>query len=132
MKYNKKIKALTLDDYEAGKGGTITPGIYLVITLSDGSSVTADEMYKYIFDNVDGDIKRIDYTMETDYYINVNGKNQLLFTRDYGNNCFSFGIPSKKGIACKNRTEIFRVCKRRGGKSGYQRSSRNSRKTFTG
>lgn len=37
--------------------------------------------------------------------------------RDYGNNCFSFGIPSKKGIACKNRTEIFRGCKRRGRKA---------------
>ncbi len=92
MRDNKKIKALTLDDYEAGKGGTITPGIYLVITLSDGSSVTADEMYKYIFDNVDGDIKRIDYTMETDYYIN--GKNQLLFTRDYGNNWIETDLSS--------------------------------------
>lgn len=92
MRDNKKIKALTLDDYEAGKGGTITPGIYLVITLSDGSSVTADEMYKYIFDNVDSDIKRIDYTMETDYYIN--GKNQLLFTRDYGNNWIETDLSS--------------------------------------
>lgn len=92
MRDNKKIKALTLDDYEAGKGGTITPGIYLVITLSDGSGVTADEMYKYIFDNVDGDIKRIDYTMETDYYIN--GKNQLLFTRDYGNNWIETDLSS--------------------------------------
>lgn len=92
MRDNKKIKALTLDDYKAGKGGTITPGIYLVITLSDGSSVTADEMYKYIFDNVDGDIKRIDYTMETDYYIN--GKNQLLFTRDYGNNWIETDLSS--------------------------------------
>lgn len=92
MRDNKKIKALTLDDYKAGKGGTITPGIYLVITLSDGSSVTADEMYKYIFDNVDDDIKRIDYTMETDYYIN--GKNQLLFTRDYGNNWIETDLSS--------------------------------------
>ena len=94
MRDNKKIKALTLDDYKAGKGGTITPGIYLVITLSDGSSVTADEMYKYIFDNVDDDIKRIDYTMETDYYIN--GKNQLLFTRDYGNNWIETDLSSDK------------------------------------
>ena len=84
MRDNKEIKALTLDEYKAGKGGTVTSGIYLVITLSDGSSTIADETYKYIFDNVDGDIKKTDYTMETDYYIN--SKNQLLFTRDYGNN----------------------------------------------
>ena len=84
MRDNKEIKALTLTDYKDGKGGIIETGIYLVITLNDGSSTIADETYKYIIDNVDGDIKKTDYTMETDYYIN--GKNQLLFTRDYGNN----------------------------------------------
>ena len=84
MRDNKEIKALTLTDYKDGKGGIIETGIYLVITLNDGSSTIADETYKYIIDNVDGDIKKTDYTMATDYYIN--GKNQLLFTRDYGNN----------------------------------------------
>ena len=84
MRDNKEIKALTLTDYKDGKGGIIENGIYLVITLNDGSSTIADETYKYIIDNVDGDVKKTDYTMETDYYIN--GKSQLLFTRDYGNN----------------------------------------------
>ena len=84
MTNNKEVKALTLSDYKSGKGGNVTSGIYLVITLSDGSSAIADEMYKYVLDNVDGDVKKVDYTMQTDYYIN--GKNQLLFTRDYGNN----------------------------------------------
>lgn len=51
---------------------------------NDGSSVVADETYKYVFDNVDGDVKKSDNMMETDYYID--GNNQLLFTRDYGNN----------------------------------------------
>lgn len=92
MRDNKEIKALTLKDYKLGKGGTIASGIYLVITLSDGSSAIVDESYKYIFDNVDGDIKRTDYTMETDYYIN--GKNQLLFTRDYGNNWIETDLSS--------------------------------------
>lgn len=84
MRDNKEIKAASINDYKLGSGGTIQPGIYSVITLSDGSSTIADEVYKYVFDNVDGDVKRTDYTMETDYYIN--SKSELLFTRDYGNN----------------------------------------------
>lgn len=84
MRDNKEIKELTLSDYKAGKGGVIESGIYFVITLNDGSSAIADETYRYILDNIDGDLKKTDYTMETDYYIN--GNNQLLFTRDYGNN----------------------------------------------
>lgn len=83
MRDNKDIKALTLSEYKKGKGGSVEAGIYLVITLNDGSSTTTDETYRYIFDNVDGDVKKTDYTMENDYYINP--KNQLLFTRDYGN-----------------------------------------------
>ena len=92
MRDNKEIKALTLEDYKSGKGGTVVSGIYLVITLNDGSSSIADETYKYIFDNVDGDVKKTDYTMETDYYIN--GKHQLLFTRDYGNNWIETDLSS--------------------------------------
>ncbi len=84
MRDNKEIEALNLADYKSGKGGNVPSGIYLVIALNDGSSVIADETYRYVFDNVDGDVKRVDYTMETDYYINA--KSQLLFTRDYGDN----------------------------------------------
>ena len=83
MRDNKEIKALTLSDYKSGKGGTVASGIYLIVTLNDGSSIIADETYRYVFDNVDGDIKKTDFSMETDYYINP--KNKLLFTRDYGN-----------------------------------------------
>lgn len=94
MRDNKEIKALTLSDYKSGKGGTINSGIYLVIMLNDGSSIIADETYRYIFDNVDGDIKKTNYTMQTDYYIN--GKNQLLFTRDYGNNWIETDLSSEE------------------------------------
>lgn len=92
MRDNKEIEALSLSDYKSGKGGNILPGIYLVITLSDGSSVVADEIYRYILDTVEGDVKKVDYTMQTDYYIN--GKNQLLFTRDYGNNWIETDLTS--------------------------------------
>ncbi len=94
MRDNKKIEALNFDDYKAGKGGTVSQGIYLTITLSDGSSVVAPEIYQYIFDNVDGDTKKVDYSMETDYYIN--SKNELLFTRDYGNNWIKTDISSNE------------------------------------
>lgn len=84
MRDNKDVKALSFIDYKSGKGGKVSPGIYSIITLSDGSSIIADEVYKYVFDTVDGDIKKSGYNMETDYFINTN--NELLFTRNYGNN----------------------------------------------
>ncbi|MBO5138119.1 MAG: helix-turn-helix domain-containing protein [Bacilli bacterium] len=83
MRDNRRVKALSFDDYKSGKGGVVSSGIYLEITLGDGSSTISSEVYRYIFDNVDGDIKKVDYSMETDYYID--GKGRLLFTRDYGN-----------------------------------------------
>ena len=92
MRDNKEIKALTLSDYKSGKGGTVASGIYLIVTLNDGSSIIADETYRYVFDNVDGDIKKTDFSMETDYYINP--KNKLLFTRDYGNTWFETVLSS--------------------------------------
>lgn len=92
MRDNKEVEALTLSDYKMGKGGTITSGIYLVIALNDGSGTIADETYRYVFDKVDGDVSKIDYTMETDYYIN--SKNELLFTRDYGNNWIKTDLSS--------------------------------------
>lgn len=58
MRDNKEVKALSFIDYKSGKGGKVNPGIYSIITLSDGSSIVDDEVYKYVFDNVDGDIKK--------------------------------------------------------------------------
>lgn len=79
---NKKVKAISFSDYKAGLSGSIDGGIYSMIILSDGTSTVAPETYKYVFDNVDGDVKKVDFSMETDYYINA--KSELLFTRDYG------------------------------------------------
>ena len=94
MRDNRDIKALSLNEYKSGKGGKVNEGIYLVITLGDGSSAIADETYRYVFDNVDGDIKKTDYTMETDYFISTN--NQLLFTRDYGNSWIKTDLSTDK------------------------------------
>lgn len=79
---NKKVKAISFPDYNAGRGGSVDEGIYSMIVLSDGTSAIAPESYRYVFDNVDGDVKKLDFSMETDYYINAKG--ELLFTRDYG------------------------------------------------
>lgn len=91
MRDNKEVKAFTINDYKSGSGGTVTSGIYSIIALSDGNG--ASEVYKYVFDNVDGDIKKSDYSMETDYYIN--SKNELLFTRNYGNNWIKTDLSPK-------------------------------------
>lgn len=82
LRNHKKAPALSLEEYKQGKGGSASPGIYLDIILSDGSSTVAEEVYHYIFDPIKEDPLKLDYTMQTDYYIN-NGK--LQFTRDYGN-----------------------------------------------
>ena len=82
MRDNKAVKELNLKDYKSGKGGFVRSGIYSIITLSNGTSTIENEIYKYVFDNIDGDTKKTDYSMETDYYIN--SKHELLFTRDYG------------------------------------------------
>lgn len=79
---NKKQNALSLEDYKNGVGGYALEGTYFTILLSSSTSPTEKEIYKYVFDSVDGDKKVLDYNMETDYYIN-NGV--LKFTRDYGN-----------------------------------------------
>ena len=79
---NKKQNALSLEDYKNGVGGYALEGTYFTILLSNSTSPTEKEIYKYVFDSVDGDKKVLDYNMETDYYIN-NGV--LKFTRDYGN-----------------------------------------------
>lgn len=94
MRDSKKVKALNWDDYKSGKGGNIEPGIYSVISFGDGISTLGDEVYEYVFDNVDGDIKRNGFTMETDYYIS--DKNNLYFTRDYGNNWINTDLDSTK------------------------------------
>lgn len=94
MRDNKKVKALTWKDYKSGKGGIVGTGIYSVISFGNGTSTIGDEVYEYVFDTIDGDIKRVDFTMETDYYISE--KNNLYFTRDYGNNWISTDLDSSK------------------------------------
>ncbi len=84
MRDNKEIQALSYDDYQNGLGGSVKPGVYSLITLSNEDSMLSKEIYRYVFDNVDGDIRRVFNSAETDYYINA--KKELLFTRDYSNN----------------------------------------------
>lgn len=74
MRDNNTIKALSMDDYNNCLGGMISNGLYFSINMND-------KLY-YIIDTLDGDIKQVDFNMETDYYITIN--KELLFTRDYG------------------------------------------------
>ena len=97
MRDNKEIQALSYDDYQNGLGGRVESGVYSLITLSSDDSMLSKEIYRYVFDNVDGDIRRVFNSAETDYYINA--KKELLFTRDYSNNWI------KTDIAANDVTE---------------------------
>lgn len=91
---DKKVKALTKNDYINGKGGISDGNDNIVIRLYDGTSITSDEQYLYIFDKIDNStLANPNYMMKTDYYIN-NGT--LKFTRDYGTNWISTDITKEE------------------------------------
>lgn len=91
---DKKVKALTKNDYINGKGGISNGNDNIVIRLYDGTSITSDEQYLYIFDKIDNStLANPNYMMKTDYYIN-NGT--LKFTRDYGTNWISTDITKEE------------------------------------
>lgn len=91
---DKKVKALTKNDYINGKGGISDGNDNIVIRLYDGTSITSDEQYLYIFDKIDNStLANPNYMMKTDYYIN-NGT--LKFTRDYGTNWITTDITKEE------------------------------------
>lgn len=90
----REVKALSRNDYINGNGGISNENDNIVIRLYDGTSITSDEQYLYIFDNIDNStLSNPNYMMKTDYYIN-NGT--LKFTRDYGTNWISTDITKEE------------------------------------
>lgn len=90
----REVKALSRNDYINGNGGISNGNDNIVIRLYDGTSITSDEQYLYIFDNIDNStLSNPNYMMKTDYYIN-NGT--LKFTRDYGTNWISTDITKEE------------------------------------
>lgn len=92
--YGREVKALSRNDYINGNGGISNENDNIVIRLYDGTSITSDEQYLYIFDKIDNStLSNPNYMMKTDYYIN-NGT--LKFTRDYGTNWISTDITKEE------------------------------------
>ncbi len=90
----REVKALSRNDYINGNGGISNGNDNIVIRLYDGTSITSDEQYLYIFDKIDNStLTNPNYMMKTDYYIN-NGT--LKFTRDYGTNWISTDITKEE------------------------------------
>lgn len=91
---DREVKALSRNDYINGNGGISNGNDNIVIRLYDGTSITSDEQYLYVFDKVDkSTLFNPNYMMKTDYYIN-NGT--LKFTRDYGNNWINTDITKEE------------------------------------
>lgn len=81
MRDGKRVEPLSYSDYLAHNGGSVSDGVYIIISLSGTSYSNENRSYKYIFEYLYGDTKNIGYCMKTDYIIQ-NGF--LKFTRDFG------------------------------------------------
>lgn len=91
---DSRVPVLTKDEYNDYKGGISDGSDYVVIRLYDGTSITSDEQYLYVFNKIDNStLVNPNYMMKTDYYIN-NGT--LKFTRDYGSSWITTDITKEE------------------------------------
>lgn len=77
-------QALGPEDYNAGKGGVSDGATSVVFRLYNGESIAVGQQYLFVCRPTDASaaVGVRESTMQCDYYIN--GKNELQFTRDYG------------------------------------------------